>query len=153
MRCTSHRRLALGAALAMVSPWLALLALPLALGGLTFLGLEFSFVAEAVMLEGATPMAALGRSRRLARRRFGRITLVYLLGLAATLLLGKLLSVLASLAAPGSPFAATLAEMLATIVGLPLSWVSFVVLYYDLRVSREGLDLEQRLERVWGSAA
>ncbi|HEY3356473.1 MAG TPA: hypothetical protein VGQ83_24695 [Polyangia bacterium] len=141
---------AAGAALALVSPWLALLAIPLALAGLALLGLQFSFVAEAVVLDGAAPMAALARSRRLAKRNYGRITLVYLLGLTATLVLAKLCGTLASLAAPGSPFVSTLAEMLATIVGLPLSWASFVVLYYDLRVRKEGYDLERLADRVLG---
>jgi hypothetical protein len=142
-----------GFGLAVVNAWLALLALPLCLAGLAALGLQFSFVVEAVVLEGAAPRTALGRSRRLARRNYGRITLLYLLGLAATLVLGKLLATVASLIAPGSPFVSTLAEMLATIVGLPLSWASFVVLYYDLRVRREGYDLERLADRVLGDPA
>jgi hypothetical protein len=143
----------LGGALALVSPWLALAAGPLALGGLTVLGLQFCFVAEAVVLEGLGPLAALGRSRRLARGHYGRITLLYLLGIAATLLLGKLLAMVAALVAPGSAFLGTLAEMLATVLAMPLSWVSFVVLYYDLRVRKEGLDLERLADRVLGDAA
>jgi hypothetical protein len=143
---------AAGLALGWVSPWLVLLAVPLALVGLGFLGLQFSFVVEAVMLEGRGAMAALGRSRRLARRAYARITLVYLLGLAATLVLGKILSSIAGLVAPGSPFVATFGEMLATVLGLPLAWASFVVLYYDLRVRREGFDLERLADRVLGHA-
>lgn len=144
---------AVGLGLALLSPWLALAAVPLALAGLALLGLQFSFVVEAIMLEGAGAMAALGRSRRLARRHYGRITLVYLLGLAATLVLAKILSAVAGLVAPGSPFVATFGEMLATVLGLPLAWASFVVLYYDLRVRKEGLDLERLADRVLGDAA
>jgi hypothetical protein len=138
--------------LLVVSVWLALLVVPPVLAALVWLALQFSFVAEAVMLEGTGAMAALGRSRRLARGHFGRVTLVYLLGFAATVVLGKLLGTVGSLIAPGSPFVATLAEMLATIVGLPLSWASFVVLYYDLRVRKEGFDLERQADRVLGDA-
>ena len=144
--------LAIGLALALLSPWLILVAPVLAVAGLALLGLQFSFVVEAVMLEGAGAMAALGRSRRLARRCYGRITLVYLLGLAATMVLGKILGVIAGMIAPGSPFVATFGEMLATLVGLPLAWASFVVLYYDLRVRKEGLDLERLADRVLGDA-
>jgi hypothetical protein len=43
--------------------------------------------------------------------------------------------------------------MLATVLGLPLAWASFVVLYYDLRVRKEGLDLERLADRVLGDAA
>jgi hypothetical protein len=143
---------ALGFALAFVSPWLSLLAPVLGLVGIAFLGLQFSFVVEAVMLEDAGAMAALGRSRRLARKSYGRITLVYLLGLAATFVLGRILALMAGLIAPGSPFLATFGDMLASLLGLPLSWASFVVLYYDLRVRKEGLDLERLADRVLGDA-
>jgi len=143
---------ALGLLLALVNPWLFLLAPVLGLVGVAFLGLQFSFVVEAVMLEGAGAMAALGRSRRLARRSYGRITLVYLLGLAATFVLGRILATGAGLIAPGSPFLATFGDMLASLLGLPLAWASFVVLYYDLRVRKEGLDLERLADRVLGDA-
>jgi hypothetical protein len=143
---------ALGLALALVSPWLFFVAPVLGLVGVALLGLQFSFVVEAVVLEGAGAMAALGRSRRLARGSYGRITLVYLLGLAATLVLGRILATVAGLVAPGSPFLATFGDMLASLLGLPLAWASFVVLYYDLRVRKEGLDLERLADRVLGDA-
>jgi hypothetical protein len=143
---------ALGFLLALVSPWLFFLAPVLGLVGVALLGLQFSFVVEAVVLEGAGAMAALGRSRRLARRSYGRITLVYLLGLAATVVLGRILATLAGLVAPGSPFLATFGDMLASLLGLPLAWASFVVLYYDQRVRKEGLDLERLADRVLGDA-
>jgi hypothetical protein len=144
---------AAGLALVFVSPWLVFVPPVLGLVGVALLGLQFSFVVEAVMLEGAGAMAALGRSRRLARRSYGRITLVYLLGLAATLALGRILATIAGLVAPGSPFLATFGDMLATLLGLPLAWASFVVLYYDLRVRKEGLDLERLADRVLGDAS
>ena len=142
----------IGLLLGLVSPWLVLVGPVLGLVGIAFLGLQFSFVVEAIMLEGVGAMAALGRSRRLARGTYARITLVYLLGLAATLVLSRVLALTAGLAAPGSPFLSTFASMLSTLLGLPLGWASFVVLYYDLRVRKEGLDLERLADRVLGDA-
>jgi hypothetical protein len=143
---------AAGLVLALVSPWLIPVPLVLGLVGMALLGLQFSFVVETVVLEGSGAMAALGRSRRLARRSYGRITLVYLLGLVATFVLGRIFATVAGLVAPGSPFVATFSGMLATLIGLPFGWASFVVLYYDQRVRKEGLDLERLADRVLGDA-
>jgi len=143
---------ALGFALLFVNLWLALVTIPLAIAAIALLGLEFSFIAEAVVLEDRGALAALGRSRELARGHLGRITLVYLLGLAATLLLGRVFSLVSGVVAPGSAFVATLGDMLATVLGLPFAWTSFVVLYVDIRVRKEGLDLERRADRILGDA-
>jgi hypothetical protein len=144
--------LGLGLLLGLVSPWLVLVGPVLALVGIAFLGLQFSFVVEVILFEGVGAMAALGRSRRLARGSYARITLVYLLALAATFVLSRILALTAGLAMPGSLFAENFAGMLASLIGLPLCWAAFVVLYYDLRVRKEGLDLERLADRVLGDA-
>jgi len=121
-------------------------------------GIIFSFwivfASQVVILEAKAGRQAIGRSRRLAAGQWGRI---FILGLLTGLLvfIGQMI-----LTAPvealgfvmtGSPSSAAsgvlgllygLASGLASAVISPIQIVAFVLLYYDIRVRKEGFDLE-----------
>ena len=153
-------------ALARATPLLArivacsiLLALVVGLGFVFFLipgiilacGLLLAF--PALVLEpGMTPTGALGRSWALTRgsrwRMFGLlVTLVILLYIPLVSLTGIAAVVLpaSDFASPGGSGAGLLAVGLAGLVQLliyPLFYCVLTVAYYDLRVRKEGFDLE-----------
>jgi hypothetical protein len=107
-----------------------------------------------LLLEGKKGRRALGRSRQLVKGRWGPTFLAIVLGaiLAAIVqgvLQGLLLGLLVSGAndvvrAVASAVAGTLGSALVT----PFTAAVAVVLYFDLRVRKEGFDLELLAERV-----
>jgi hypothetical protein len=111
------------------------------------------FVTQAIVLEGKNALAALGRSWQLVRGSFWRVLGIYLL---LTLL------VIVLTAVPGGilnnvivfifndPIAdfviqqalSQLVNYLTQILILPISLLAFTLLYYDIRVRKEGYDME-----------
>lgn len=113
----------------------------------------FVVVAPVIGVEGAGPLAAMGRSVRLAGARFWRT-----MGLA---LLTGLVAVLLSLALAALPQGlsfwlgyerawalAALGGIAAEIVVMPFVAAATALLYLDLRVRVEGLDIEMAARRV-----
>jgi hypothetical protein len=131
-------------------PLVALLLVPLgllaaaALAGVLVL---FSVITPAVVLERRGPVAAIARSARLVRRRYwptvGRVLLVGVLVAIVGWLLA-LLALPADLLPGGVGFFA--AGTLAKIVALPLMPTALTLVYLDLRVRTEGLDLSVALD-------
>lgn len=129
-----------------------------ALIGLLFLWLRFLFITQAIVVEEKGAFAAIARSWRLIRGSFWRTLGIYLL---LTLLVQVIVGVpvgTASFAinsAIGSPTDPldnfVLRQSLINIIAytaqiliLPLQLTAFTLLYYDLRVRKEGYDLELR---------
>jgi hypothetical protein len=115
----------------------------------------------ALVVEGAGPFRSLGRSRRLVKGRWWPVAGVLLV---ATLMVGLLGSViagaLAALAiANGNPsvlFAVTISVLSAIVSGVllqPFSAAVVTVLYYDLRIRKEGYDLELLADQLGLQAA
>ena len=95
----------------------------------------------AVMLEGATASAAFDRSRALARDQWGRITLAYVLAFLLAFIAAIGLGVVVELAG-GPEIVGRLVEMLSSVLFAPLVAVVGTLLYYDLRIRKEGFDIE-----------
>lgn len=106
-------------------------------------------VAPAIAAEGIGPIAAIGRSMRLVGRRFWMALGVVLLSSLVASVLTWILTILPSALAEGLPWGArwavnsVVAALAAMLTAGPLVTAS-VLLYLDLRVRTEGLDLRQR---------
>lgn len=140
--------------------------LAIMLGSLAFivpgilLTIMFFAVFQAVVIEGEGPLAALGRSRELAKdgwlRIFGILFITWLIVFLPTMAIFGGLGFLAALspgAAQGLQGGAVNAGMqtASVVVGAlttPYMVASLVVLYYDRRVRTEGLDLELATEQI-----
>lgn len=135
--------------LAAVGAVALLAAVPAALA----VGVSFALALPAAVEEPIGPVRALRRSTRLVRGRFWRT-----LGIVAlAYLITNIVSLLATLpfGVPGTLFGgalgATFTGLGGTVSGLlatPLLGAALTLLYLDARVRKEGIDLEQMLERM-----
>lgn len=115
---------------------------------------RLSLVTPVVVVEGAGPVRALGRSWRLVRRSFWRVFGILLLaGIIVTVAAGILqvpFSVVGTISAHGggTHLAATIISVIGTIlagtVTRPIAVGVTVLLYVDMRMRKEGLDLALR---------
>lgn len=113
----------------------------------------FLFVTQSIVLEGHSALSALRRSIRLVRGSFWRVVgiaiLLNILIQIVTLIPTSVLSGAISLIFedPIKDFAiqqslSTLVGYIAQILVLPFLLIGYTVLYYDLRVRKEGYDIE-----------
>jgi hypothetical protein len=130
----------------------------LALIAVLFLWLRFLFITQAIVVEQKGALAAIARSWRLIRGSFWRTLGIYLL-------LSILVQIIVAVPVGTASFAINFAlgdpsdpldnfalrqsltaiiSYAAQILVLPLQLTAFTVLYYDLRVRKEGYDLELR---------
>jgi len=123
-----------------------------------YLGLLFVFplfvpATPVIVMESTGPFAALGRASQLVRRRYWNVMGTALLIGAAGLLLTFALSLLPQAVALaigfriGWPLAA-LGRIAAETVVVPFTAAATVLLYLDLRVRTEGLDIEMSAVRT-----
>lgn len=144
---------------------IALLAVLFVLGfiGIFFLvvliGLGFMFVTQAIVLEGRNPFDALARSWRLVLGSFWRVLgTVVILYILVWIVQGVPLYIVSAgigfiFNDPVNDFAiqqslSTLVAYLSLILMLPLQLTAFTLLYYDLRIRKEGFDLEMQAEAL-----
>jgi hypothetical protein len=126
--------------------------------GLLFVMPLFVVVAPVIGVEGGGPGAAVARSVRLIRSRyFPTMGVALLMGIVATLLGNALSALPQGLAAwvgydDGWPLLA-LGSILAQVVVLPFVAAATALLYFDLRVRTEGLDLEMAAVDLFDRAA
>jgi hypothetical protein len=105
-----------------------------------------------LVIEGTGPIAALARSWRLSAggrwRILGLILLLVILQVVVSSLLSLIL--IASLVTDRTVqlIVQQAVNLLATIAWAPVYWGTFAVLYYDLRVRKEGLDLQLAAEAL-----
>jgi hypothetical protein len=113
----------------------------------------FLFVPQAVILEGYDPLGALRRSWQLVISSFWRVLGTMLILYLMLYILSLIPSAMASGAIglvfsdPFGDFAirqalSSLVTYGAQILLLPIQFITFTLLYYDLRVRKEGLDLQ-----------
>jgi predicted secreted protein len=115
----------------------------------------FAVAMPALLTEGTKGRKALGRSRNLVQGRwwstFGIVVLGYVLGGIITVVLTGLLTAL-SLADPTNDVVAFVASagsgILASMLTTPFIAAFITVLYFDLRVRKEGFDLQLLAERL-----
>jgi hypothetical protein len=115
--------------------------------GLLFVMPMFAAVAPVIGAEGTGPLAAVSRSWRLARARYWpTLGLVLIMGVVATILstaLSALPQGLATLAgADGGWVLLVVGAIVSEVVVVPFVAAATVLLYLDLRVRTEGLDIE-----------
>jgi hypothetical protein len=128
------------------------------LGG--FAGLFFYvrllLTTQAIVLEGQGPLAGLARSWRLVGQAFWRSLGIFLLVYAFIYIVSLVVQI--PLLAMGAFFGmllnnSVLYQSIASLVTygvlilvLPLQFIIFTLLYYDLRIRKEGYDLELKIE-------
>lgn len=127
-----------------------LLSLPLAAAALAAAVTAYTLLLVgpvAIVVEGAGPLTALARSVRLVRRRFWPVLGIGLLAWLISTVIGSVLSW--PFALPAALFGGTLSLALTTLGALvagiaaaPLMPNALALLYVDLRVRTEGLDVE-----------
>jgi hypothetical protein len=123
--------------------------------GLLFVMPLFVAVAPVIGVEGGGAMNAVRRSVRLVRTRYFPVMgIALLMGLVATLLGTALSALPQAIAAWDGDWWPVLAvgNIAAEIVVMPFVAAATVLLYFDLRVRTEGLDLEMAAGRVFDRA-
>lgn len=114
-----------------------------------WLSVAWSVSFPALLSEGIGPVAALGRSFRLVKGRwwatFGALLVMYLLVIVISGILGALLGATLIAAVDSEAVAAvfyTIVNTLSSLITLPLMAAVLTVIYFDLRVRKEGFDLQ-----------
>jgi len=114
-----------------------------------WLSVAWSMSYPALLSEGIGPVAALGRSFRLVRGRwwptFGALFVMYLLVAVVSGILGVLFGATLVAATDNEAVAATvytIVNTLSSMITLPLVAAVLTIIYFDLRVRKEGFDLQ-----------
>jgi hypothetical protein len=139
--------------------------LPIKIAGLLTCGLALPFVvpllmltAPAIVIEDLGPIAGPLRSFRLAKRRYGPCIGVWALALVIEITVNLALSLVPALVSsitpgPLAPVVAAAGTVFAAFVTAPFVVGVCVLLYLDLRVRTEGLDLELDADAAFARAA
>jgi len=100
-----------------------------------YFGISWIFIVQVALLEGVGPTAALSRSSDLVKGNWWRVlgsTLVVVITVGA---IGSILSLILGLIP-------IIGEIIASILITPIAIIAATLLYYDLRVRKEGYSLE-----------
>lgn len=123
--------------------------------GLIFFAWTFAMEA-AVVIEGCRAGEAFTRSRELSRGEVGRvlgtIVLAYVIVFAAVIGAGMVVGGVGRLLGVAGPVTEALGELVSQCI-FPYVGVVTTLLYYDLRIRKEALDLELLTEELADSAA
>ena len=122
--------------------------------GGVYLAVRWSLSVAAMMAEDIGPIAAMSRSWSLVSgqwwRTFGIIVIVLIMRAIIGAALGFLFGIIAGVATTGDVQLAVVAvgsTLLGAII-TPLVTIAIVLLYFDLRVRKEGLDLDQLAQQA-----
>lgn len=110
-------------------------------------------VAPAVMLERRGALESLARSWELARGQVGRCFVALLLAWLIYIVLIAVVSLLVGLLQPRNPTLSGVLSAAFLALIFPLIGVVTTLLYYDLRVRREGFDLEMMAKELAASGS
>jgi hypothetical protein len=132
---------------------LLILAIPLALGLSIWLYTTWAFWTQAIVVENTRILAGLRRSAQLVSGSRWRVIGIYLLLYLIQVVLVAIPSTFAAVLQAALPtnvgFAlSNLISTIFTILLYPISLGTFTLLYFDLRVRKEGLDLALAAERL-----
>lgn len=145
-----------GISLALQATWINVVGLILWLAVVAFLAVRWLFATQALVAEGVGVTAAIRRSFRLTRGSFwavaGRLFLFGLItyALQAALDLGILMAA-GAVALTRSTMAAVAFQGVTSLISAllaPLTWIALTLLYYDLRIRKEGYDLQQAADSL-----
>lgn len=127
---------------------LLLLGIPLGLAGLLFVVVATVLATPALVLERAGVLTALRRSWQLTRPMFWRVTGIYLLTSILVAVVSAVISTPVGMLGQllGGPTAMTIAQLagstVAAAVTTPFMAAVVALLYIDIRIRREGLDVD-----------
>jgi hypothetical protein len=120
-----------------------------------WLSVAWSLGYPALLSEGIGPAAALGRSFRLIRRRwwatFAALLVMYLIIAVISGILGLIVGGTLVAATDSEVVAAvlfTIVNIVSSLITLPLFAAVLTIIYFDLRVRKEGFDLQLLAEGV-----
>ena len=138
-----------------IGPWAALPGVVIGLGGtilLVYAYVKLAVASPALVMEGTGVLASLSRSWVLVRRSWWRVLGILILAAVITSLLTTVVTVPVTLIATlvsgfsesllPTVFASGVATLVAGIITLPFSAAVTGLLYIDLRMRREALDIE-----------
>jgi len=109
---------------------LALLSI-LAIAGISYLGVRWIFVLQAALLEGLDPTGALSRSSTLVKRNWWRVLGIMLVVFLITAAVSAILGIMP-----------VVGGIIGGIIATPIGTIGSILLYYDLRVRKEGYTVE-----------
>jgi len=112
--------------------------------------LWYSLLVPVIVMESMATGAAFKRSKTLVRGNLGKVFLLTFLLAVIGAIAGGLCGGIAAIVAPKSQLTSGLANLIAQILVAPLSSAAMVLLYYDMRIRKEGFDLEM-LAKQFGS--
>lgn len=117
--------------------------------------LSYALIIPAVMVEGLKAGPSLKRSAELAKGQRGKVfAIMVVINLLVVLLsagVGSLAKIVLNLESTGGAIFGNAIDNIVTIVLTPLGIVANILLYYDLRIRKEGFDLEM-LSRSFGAS-
>jgi hypothetical protein len=120
------------------------------------LSLWYALTTPAIVMENLRAIKGMSRSRQLAKGNLGKIFLVFLIVVLIAWIVSFSFNYgagyLARLIARGDPvitvFLSQLLQFIPQIIVMPFSAAATVLLYYDLRIRKEGFDLEMLAARL-----
>jgi hypothetical protein len=119
-----------------------------------YLAVRWSLAIAAMMAEDVGPIRGLGRSWNLVSgqwwRTFGILLIVWIMQLIITYGLVILFGLIAALVTTGD-FQLAVAQVGGTLLSAlvsPIATIAITLLYFDLRVRKEGLDLDQLAQQT-----
>lgn len=119
--------------------------------GIIFM-LWFAFVTQVVVVEGTNAVGALKRSRALASGNLGKIFILGLILWVAAVVVAGIFGWVSALIVQGPGAGAvvlrTLLDRTGTLLLQPFVSACWILLYYDLRIRKEGFDLEMMVRSL-----
>lgn len=135
---------------AFVGPALLLLVFPVVAAATFYVFARYFASEAAVLLEDSGAIAAMGRSTTLSDGRKWSIFLTLLLVLIVYWII--VLGVTLAAGLTGNRIISVLLSMGVNMVAFPILQLTFVALYYDARIRREGFDVEHMAASMDGTA-
>jgi hypothetical protein len=119
-------------------------------------GLWFALTTPAIVVEDLKATKGMSRSKALASGNLGKIFsvafLVFLLTLVVSMVAGYAGAFLGRIVFPGNMtlnvFFNQLVSVIAKILVVPIGATAYILLYYDLRIRKEGFDLQMLAESI-----
>ena len=129
--------------------------------------LWFALTVQAIVIEGQGVTAAMTRSKELVKGNMGKVFLVGLILFLIGLLLGGVgggagaavrlvLGLPQGGQGPGAIAGVAISQLfslIANVLGAPIGGAAMILLYYDLRIRKEGFDLEMLAQQFGGKGA
>ena len=126
--------------LALILMGITIIGIPFAI----YFGIRWSFSLQCVLIEGFGPIAAISRSSRLVKDNWWRVFGYTIIWLLIAIAVGLLLSIFSLI--PG-----VTSQLISTIVGIiiaPIAAILFTLLYFDIRLRKEGYSFEKLAEEL-----